>query len=184
MPIKGDTSAIRSIDLSGVTGAGASVYAGGLNNARVTATQQSDYVSLGVGNDRASGLDGNDYLFGGNGDDILDGGKANDRLIGGNGNDTLIGGVGNDTIDGGDGIDTAAYSGNRSDYQLKIVDGSYQLTDLRGGGRSDGVDTIGNVEFLQFADQTVATSDFGRVVSDMMHLASSAMAHPVDMMLV
>ena len=68
-------------------------------------------------------------------------------------NDTMTGGGGNDTLNGSDGTDTAAYSGNRSDYTVTNNAGSWTITDNRG---IDGSDTLSNIEFAQFADQTMA----------------------------
>jgi hypothetical protein len=55
---------------------------------------------------------------------------------------------------GGDSYDTLVFTGNRSDYQLDIVEGMYRITHLALGGQ-DGTDTVGNIEALRFADQTV-----------------------------
>lgn len=61
-----------------------------------------------------------------------------------------------------DDIDTAVFSGNLSDYTISNPDtlGRILVTDNRqaggGGGRdNDGVDTLRNIERLQFADQIV-----------------------------
>ena len=63
---------------------------------------------------------------------------------------------GNDVIDGKGGVDTAVYSGLSSDYsQVQNLDGTLTVTDLRSGS-PDGTDTLKNIEYLQFADQTVA----------------------------
>jgi Ca2+-binding RTX toxin-like protein len=58
-------------------------------------------ISLGPGNDYASGMAGDDLLAGEEGDDILDGGT---------GVDTLIGGAGADNLQGGGGLDFASYA--------------------------------------------------------------------------
>ena len=79
-------------------------------------------------------------VFAGDGDDIITGNDANNILYGGGGDDTLIGGAG---------IDTAVFSGNLSDYTINPVG---IVTDNRG---RDGADTIKELEFLEFADQTI-----------------------------
>jgi Calx-beta domain/FG-GAP-like repeat/Cysteine-rich secretory protein family/RTX calcium-binding nonapeptide repeat (4 copies) len=72
-------------------------------------------------------------------------------LTGDSGNDTFIGTKGNDTIDGAGGSDTVVFSGNFSAYtRTNQPNGSIQIAGL------DGTDALSNVEFLQFADQTIA----------------------------
>ena len=85
----------------------------------------------------------------------LVGGDLNDGLSGMAGNDTLFGHGGNDTLDGGKGNDTAVYFGPRASYAV-TTNGSGVTTvqDLRAGA-PDGVDTVTNMEFLRFSDQTL-----------------------------
>lgn len=78
------------------------------------------------------------------------GGSGNDTLIGNDADNLLRGGPGNDTIDGGAGIDTAWFTGNRSAYTLTGLGG----TSVRVFG-PDGIDTLTNIEFLRFSDQTI-----------------------------
>lgn len=86
------------------------------------------------------------------------GGSGNDLIRGNSGNNTLRGNGGNDTIDGGLGIDTVVFSGNRSAYTITW---NGQIGTVVG---PDGTDTITNVEFLQFADQTIAAAPTGGLV--------------------
>jgi hypothetical protein len=64
-------------------------------------------------------------------------------------------------------VDTAVFSGNMGDYMLGFggtggtFDGSITVTDLRG---IDGVDTLRNIERLQFADQLVVLSANGNAL--------------------
>jgi Ca2+-binding RTX toxin-like protein len=96
---------------------------------------------------------------GGAGNDSLDGRAGADTLVGGLGDDILTGGADNDAINGGADSDTAVYSGNRADYLITLnLDGSYSVTDTRPGS-PDGSDTVLDVEFFQFADQTVPVED-------------------------
>ncbi|MEP3892106.1 MAG: hypothetical protein ABJN69_16735 [Hellea sp.] len=70
------------------------------------------------------------------------------------GNDTITGGEGDDNIQGGNGIDTAVYAGNEADYTVVTnPDGTRTITDNVG---DEGTDTLGGIEFLQFADNLVA----------------------------
>lgn len=122
----------------------------------ISGNDLNNVLNGGAGNDFLSGGNGNDTLEGGAGDDILDGGAGDDYLFGGAGNDTLIGGAGNDKLYGGDGVDTARFSATRAASSIvKNMDGSYTITSAL-----DGTDTLVNIEYAQFADQTVSlTSD-------------------------
>lgn len=91
-------------------------------------------------------------LEGGNGKDVLMGGAAGESFHGGNGKDTITGGGGNDFIDGGRGVDTAVYAGPRSDYTITQTADGFTVADRTG---ADGIDTLVNVERLQFADESV-----------------------------
>jgi len=83
--------------------------------------------------------------------DTLTGSDADNALRGGLGDDTIVGGLGNDTIDGGGGADTAIFSGTRAEYEIRFDAGTNALVVLG----PDGVDTLSDVENLQFADRTV-----------------------------
>jgi serralysin len=89
-------------------------------------------------------------LWGGSGDDQLNGGSGNDRLYGEDGNDILVGGRGDDVMDGGAGSDIAAYLAIRGDYSVsKLAD---TIVVRAKAEYSDGVDTIVNVERIDFTD--------------------------------
>ena len=118
-------------------------------------TSSNDNLSGDAGNDMLYGGAGDDELYGGTEDDLLDGGTGNDYMHGGAGNDRILAGAGNDLIDGSADIDTLVFTGNRADYLIALqADGSYIATDQRSGS-PEGVKTIRNVEFFQFADMTV-----------------------------
>ena len=85
------------------------------------------------------------------------GGSGADRLFGNPADNRLTGGAGNDTLDGGLGTDTAVFSGARSAYTVTY---SGQTVTVFG---PDGTDTVTNIEFLQFADQRIATTPTGGV---------------------
>jgi hypothetical protein len=78
------------------------------------------------------------------------GGSGSDTIVGNNANNTLRGNGGNDTIDGGAGYDSAVFSGVRAAYTLTALGGN----GVRVAG-PDGTDTLTNVEYLVFSDQTV-----------------------------
>lgn len=83
------------------------------------------------------------------------GGSGADTIYGNAVDNRITGGAGNDRIDGGLGSDTVLYSGNRAAYTITW---NGQTATVSG---PDGTDTISNVEFLRFADQTVAAAFTG-----------------------
>jgi hypothetical protein len=93
-----------------------------------------------------------------------------DTLTAGTANDIFKGYAGNDSIDGGSGVNQSKYTGNVSDYTIvQNVDGSWTVTDTRGGS-PDGVDTLRNVQVLDFADRAVtlglaANADTGATIA-------------------
>jgi Ca2+-binding RTX toxin-like protein len=86
------------------------------------------------------------------------GGDGSDTIVGNAANNTLRGGAGNDVIDGGLGVDTVVFSGARSAY---TVTWNGRVGTVSG---PDGTDTITNVEFLQFSDQTIAAAPTGGLI--------------------
>lgn len=76
---------------------------------------------------------------------------GDDELKGSRFGDTLAGFGGNDLIDGGEGVDKAVYFGGRSLYAI-----SQSNTDWKVAGGDDGVDTLTNIERLQFSDESLA----------------------------
>jgi hypothetical protein len=103
----------------------------------------------GKGNDQGDSLFG-DGTYG----TTLIGGAGDDYIVGGSGNDTITGGGGNDTIWAGAGIDTVIFSGNRSDYTVTFDAGTSAFIVQDNRPNHDGTDTLHDVEYLQFADQT------------------------------
>jgi Ca2+-binding RTX toxin-like protein len=92
----------------------------------------------------------------------LFGGYYNDVLTGDAGDNVIGGYDGDDQIDGGAGVDTLWMRGNSTDYVVTQTADGWKITDKRapaafGSGQiSDGVDTVKNVEFVQFYDKTVS----------------------------
>ncbi|MCF1708597.1 hypothetical protein L0V05_07175 [Tabrizicola sp. J26] len=124
---------------------------------------------------------GNDTITGRDGDDIIDGDKWLDVLIRNDkGNDNplddsfhksaeeLRAGLLNGTINPGNlsivrrivdapangTADQAVYQGNRSQYIITTIAGVTTIQDTV--ANRDGTDRLTNIEFLQFADQTIA----------------------------
>ncbi|MAY19261.1 MAG: hypothetical protein CL955_01400 [Erythrobacteraceae bacterium] len=78
------------------------------------------------------------------------GGSGNDTLIGNDVVNFLTGRGGNDNIDGGSNVDTAVVSGNLASYTItQTSTGVFRVVG------ADGTDTLTNIEFLQFDDQTL-----------------------------
>ena len=96
-----------------------------------------------------------DHFGGSDAANLLAGGIGNDTLMGRGGDDRLNGGNGNDTIDGGAGTDMAIYNARFADYTSsnRPTEASWSPTTA---GDSDGQDVVTSVEYLQFADRTVA----------------------------
>jgi len=150
------------------------------------ASSDDDLLTGTAGDDTINAGDGDDEVNAGAGDDTITGGNGNDTLNGEAGNDTLTGGAGNDTIDGGDGIDMAIFSGNYATYTI-----TRNQNDTLTVSGADGVDTVTNVELLQFDDvyvrmvgaggyatlaDAVAAADADEIISgnnNLIHLAGS-----------
>ncbi|MFN9594145.1 MAG: hypothetical protein ACK56G_15735, partial [Pirellulaceae bacterium] len=83
----------------------------------------------------------------------LTGSSDNNTLTGNDGDNTITGGLGDDTIDGGLGTNTAVFSGNYDDYVISLTP---TITVTGKPGKPDtSVDTLTNIQSLQFADITV-----------------------------
>ncbi|MHC5112573.1 MAG: Ig-like domain-containing protein, partial [Planctomycetota bacterium] len=102
-----------------------------------------------------------------NGDDTINGGSGDDLLVGEEGADVITGGPGNDTIDGNvygntaddRQVDTAVYSGNKDGYQISSTGTGtaqvFTIVDVDPSDGDDGIDTVEDVEVLQFADGSI-----------------------------
>jgi hypothetical protein len=127
--------------IEGINGSAAQLY-----NAALTASTSDDFALI------SNLLSGADSFYLSTGNDFVNGHAGNDIFYGGDGNDLIIGGAGNDLIDGGQGTDIAAFNGNRSNYKIRAGSslGSYIVT-----SNTEGTDSLVNVEYLQFSDQTI-----------------------------
>ncbi len=159
LSVSGSTLTINpSVDLAAGTGYKVELDPGSIRDLAgnhfpglTTYSFTTAFTTAGVTNQALVGTAGNDTLNGGAGNDILDGAAGNDTLNGGAGNDTLIGGAGNDTLDGGAGIDAARYAGASSSFRVAKIGASWQVTDTVA---TEGLDTLRNIEQLQFADKS------------------------------
>jgi hypothetical protein len=102
-----------------------------------------DTIRLGEGLNLELGK-GNDTLFGFDGDD---------DLFSSIGNDLLVGGKGNDQIDGGEGIDTSLYSSSKLGFLIQASGNLIIVNDSQG---DEGIDSLLNIERLEFSDVKVA----------------------------
>ena len=103
----------------------------GDDNITLNASNSSNYVTSGAGNDVVTGSDGNDIIRAGDGDDTL---------LGGDGRDRLYGGAGEDHIDGGDGDqDMINYFKSPEAISINLADETVT------GGHGTG-DTFTNIE--------------------------------------
>ena len=142
-------------NFAGTGNGGANRIAGAAGNDVLDGAAGNDLLLGGSGRDTLSGADGHDVLDGGTGRDALSGGAGGDTLFGRDFNDVLTGGSGFDVLDGGLGTDTARFSGLKSDYQIRRIDGAIEVVDLNTADGDDGTDLLSNVEVLQFKDGTL-----------------------------
>lgn len=92
-----------------------------------------------------------DKLVGSAGANTVTCNNDGDTVIGGAGNDVFTGGTGNDLLNGGAGTDVVNYSGASTTYTITTnADGTTTVS-----GNSAGVDTLSNIETLQFSDKSV-----------------------------
>ena len=137
------------------------------NNA-LTAGPVKSVVSGGEGADTLTASDGSTLLLGGSGDDEIAGGAGDDTAFGGDGDDEISGGAGDDEIDGNGGTDTAVYAGNAADYGFAMDGDALIVTDAAAGGTDgvdEGSDSLTGIEYLAFADLTVAVAELAADVT-------------------
>lgn len=115
-------------------------------------------IVSGSGHDNFRGDVGNDYFDGRDGNDGALGGDGDDTILGGSGLDFLQGDAGNDLLDGGLDYDIVALSGNRADYSLAGTAANFTATFLAGPTE---VDTLIDIEAIQFADGTFTLAQLG-----------------------
>ncbi len=124
-------------------------------------TMLAAQVDLSGGNVKLDLVDGLRLLS--SGDLVLGNGVIEAGLLGvadlsltGNALDNLlIAGSGNNTLNGGGGSNTAVFAGAQADYSVNVESGIITVTDQRSGVESQGVNTLRDINTLQFADGTV-----------------------------
>lgn len=112
-----------------------------------------NYAQLGIADAILLSNGGRLQVTGTSAADTLYGSAYADEVQAGAGHDVIRGSQGDDHIYGGDGSDTARYSGKLDDFSVvQNVDGSYTVTDNETVTDDDGVDTLFDVEYLDFFD--------------------------------
>ncbi|MEC7734756.1 MAG: M10 family metallopeptidase [Pseudomonadota bacterium] len=88
-----------------------------------------------------------------------------ENIIGGSGDDTIKGNNSNNNIDGGLGIDTVIYNDEYSNYSVtKDSAGSIKVNHSdTSSTTNEGIDTLSNIEKIQFTDQTIETSSINNI---------------------
>jgi hypothetical protein len=125
----------------------------------------SDFKDSDAKIENAEGGSGDDVLIGnaldntltGNaGNDLLSGSDGDDSLFGGAGEDRLSGGQGDDLLDGGAAEDKVYFLDSCDNYEIdKDTDTGIVTISHVDGTMADGVDTLIDVEYAVFADDTV-----------------------------
>ena len=142
-------------------GAGADTLDGGNGNDTASYASASHGLVASLANPSANTGDaaGDTYisienLTGTAFDDSLTGDANANRLLGGDGNDTLKGGAGNDTLDGGSGTNVAVFDFASTTAALYAFQGTEWVYDTVG----HDLDTLTNIQSLQFSDKTLAVA--------------------------
>jgi len=106
--------------------------------------------------------------IGGSANDTITGNSSNNTLSGGAGDDSIEGNGGDDVIDGGTHTtgDVAIFNDTYANYTItEVVAGTTYTVAHNGGAGADGTDTLSNIEFLEFTDQTIDLSTWPTVTS-------------------
>jgi len=147
--------------ISGVSSA--DITGGGLSGVAVVSSNGTATISIPIASDQLT--EGNETLtLTAQGISsiisIIDsstsiGSTAGISVTRGSSNDLIQGSNNNDSIDGGAGTDTQLFTGNLSDYTITYnrALGAATVTDRRTSG--DGIDSLVNIEKLQFLDRTI-----------------------------
>jgi Ca2+-binding RTX toxin-like protein len=109
------------------------------------------------------------------GTDVILGSSSNDVLLGYEGNDFISARGGNDVINGGPGIDTALFALPLSSYAIS----SFGSTRTVAGPSIDGVDTLIDVERLEFRNGTLVL-DVNAAAGQVYRLYQAAFARTPD----
>jgi serralysin len=137
-------------------------------------TSPAQLVNLGDGH-MARGNVFNALLHDGDPRSLIEdaiGGSGDDTIRGSYANNQLDGGPGNDWIDGGGGLDTAIFSGNFASYGF-VNRGDYSLAVSQAPPGLGPVDTLFQIERLQFADGAVSLEDGDPLFDTLLYLRNN-----------
>lgn len=180
-----DGTTMRGIVEINNAGTGEDILKGGLGNDTYIIDSTGDKVTenTNAGNDTVQSsityklpsnvenlvLTGSQAIngLGNSANNIITGNTAHNMLVGFAGNDILDGGLGDDNLQGGNGIDTAVYSGKSIDYKIDYQNDTIQVSDSNFGDGNSGIDSLSNIEKLQFSDITINTQTI--IHNEMVH---------------
>lgn len=150
------------LGLNTVVGSSLIADSGGWDTLDASQSSIGVAINLNEGASSSAGRTANDFGASGNlsiayGTEIeaAIGSVYDDVLLGNKGRNLFMPGEGNDQIDGGAGIDTVVINGKQSEFELSLSAYSgLWLVAARDG--FSGVDSLANVERVQFSDRNIA----------------------------
>ena len=138
---------------------------GGTNTLDLSGFSANQTISLLPGSfSDVNGLRGNVAIAFGTTIQNARGGSSRDTIIGNDANNSITGGAGNDTIDGRGGTNTSVYSGAAKNFAVTLTAGSPSFT-VQDKTGANGVDSLTSIQNLQFTDQSIDTTWFGKTAS-------------------
>lgn len=138
---------------------------GGTNTLDLSGFSANQTISLLPGSfSDVNGLRGNIAIAFGTTIHNARGGSGRDTITGNDADNAITGGVGNDTLDGRGGSNVSLYSGAAKNYAVTLTAGSPTIT-VQDKTGADGTDSLTNIQRVQFTDQTIDTTWFGKTAS-------------------
>ena len=138
--------------------------AGGIDTLDLSNFNKENHINLNEGNYSTISFDVNWSMsnnFAIAYDTIIEnvkGGSNKDHITGNIHSNRIQGNGGDDIIDGGEGDDTVVYTGSFKEYIFKKTTTTLRISDLR-STNNDGVDTIQNIENIEFSNIGASIED-------------------------